>query len=1123
MKTFSPEMELCRQSGSHDVAWLAELNWDGEIGRYSSRPVTICECAYRPIIVGIHGLRLVMPSIVPDRSVSGSAVKIELVNTAEEGDSRFEIKAESQGLEGRTVRVGFVFLDPDVVLEPSDIIWIQTYQIEAAVLETAKAILELRESPAIVGRRLIGRRLLPGLDPALSAAATGRMIPVIFGRIERSPLIPFRVGQRGFLRLALQIQDKIVTVEDAAIFPDAGMVQVGDETIVYVAVDRDNRTLGRADSPVVRTSPAYHRAGTAVDWIPENGFEYLAADHRCRSVGPIYSSERLVNPAGYFSTTEQLDGREVQKIVFPRLPSEVSYGSTLQLRRVDGCEDENLWATGAGNAAQEALSAVDGAGQATSAVLSAIHTPLEIEYLGDLGAGVTAYGVMRRCQLSVEFSASQCWSVAHEIAVIVGRRSDSVAHVLNRPPLSENLAAFPAHSHADTIRDRIEDMRELFEVAQQRAVVDFDEALASGGGWANGERAIDGNLGTWTQNTPPGGLRVTSPLVFHLVRQPLAGSDGVHLEAIEFHAQLATDESTPVIAALDVAIAGKYVNSWTVEIGATPKICDAVITAQSLTTDDLIASATEFAVRSVDGRQLKAYGAWLTLTYRPRIAGREQTVSQWRSGSVEAASPVPVALPTKSYRQEFDLTEFVLSHGEWGFFAPQSGERPFVRVSFGDESDPAMVRISSIGFAIEYAPRTGVEVFDRFEATIEGIEQSGELVTNPADVIEWLVTSPMGLNWPHETLDETSFAQAHNWLEARNWQLSRRIGLPTAISTLLEEIAQESGCRLFWEAGRFRLRPLATLLLSSDAVATLDSTLILSAPLAKRVAPIREIANVMRLRYGAGYSQSGGEWTRDRLQWLEMQDAASIATVLGRREREFHAHWLASSGPEMAVRLAALWLSQTVQPRHAVEVLLPASQSHLERGDVVSVDHSSSRLDGAVGEIVAVELVDSRYVRATIALQTMLMYCWYGDSETFIAHATGHTEKVFVIEGAQAAALDRTGQLRLRGEVVEQALSAHAMTNPIAYDPNSQRLYFGVGSPSEGYSAVFALDADGRLILRGMAREQADLSSLPIDTCHRADPTQFLFSCDLVHVVLAYEATPDRLDLAGQIVETSPL
>jgi len=1116
VKTFSPEMELCRQGRSHDIAWLAELDWDDGFGRYSSRPVTIGGFAYRPILVAIQGLRLAMPSVVPGDGERCGAARIELVNTAEEGDQRFEILAESQGLEGRTVRVGFVFLDPDVVLESSDIVWIQTYQIEAAVLETCKAILYVRESPEVAGQRLAGRKLLPSLDPTVSAASLGQMIPLIFGRVERSRLLPFRVGRRGLLRVALQPEHTMVWVEDAGIFPDAGTVQIEDEIIVYAAVDRTNHTLGRDDSPVVRAAPAYHRPGTAVDWIPEGGFEYLVADHPCHEVGSIYSGSRVVDAAAYTIETEQLDGREVQKVVFPQLPTEVSYGSVLQTRRIDGRADENLWGSGDGNAAESALSAVDGAGQATAAVLAATQTPLEIEYLGDLSAGATIFGQLRRCRLSVEFSASQRWSVASEIRVTVGRGGESVTHILNRPPLDENSVTFPAHSHADTIRDEVADIRELFEVAQQRIVVDFDEAVASGGGWTDRERATDGNLGTSARNTLPGGERVTSPLTFRLLRQPLAGSESTRLDAVEYALRIATDESASVLAALDAMVAGKYADSWTVEAGLTAKTYICTIAAQNLTVEDLVASTTAFAVRSLDGRQVKVFGAWLTLRYRPRVAGQERTVSQWRSGGVEAAAPIPIALPTKLYQQEFDLTDFILSHGEWGFFAPQADERPFVRVSFDGSADATAVRISAIGFEAEYAPRLGVEVFERFEATVEGIEKDGELVTNPAEVIEWLVTDSAGLNWSPQVLDEASFAQARAWLEARHWQLSRRIGTVEPVAILLQEIARESGCRLYWEAGRLRLRPLGEFPLSSEAVATLDSSVILAAPLAKRLAPIREAANVLRLRYG-------GEDSDDALQWLEMFDAGSAAAAWGQRVREFRARWLASSASELALRLISLWLSQTAQPSCAVDLLLPMSQSHLERGDVVIVDHPSSRLDAAVGEIAAVEFVDNRYVRATIALRRTGLYCWYGDAETFIVHLAGNTEKVFVLEGERVAALDRTGQLRLRSEVVESNLSPRAMAAAIEHDAVAGSLYFGVGDETQGYSAVFALDAEGRLILRGTAREHADLSSLSMDTCHRAEAARLLFSCDLVNVALDYEAEPDRLDLVGQIVENSLL
>lgn len=117
MKTFSLEMEICRQRRGHDVVWLAELDWDGAVGRYSSRPVTIGGLAYSPILADVHGLRLAMPSIVPESSEEVNAVRLELINTAEEGADRFEIRAENESLEGRTVRVGFVFLNSEIVLQ----------------------------------------------------------------------------------------------------------------------------------------------------------------------------------------------------------------------------------------------------------------------------------------------------------------------------------------------------------------------------------------------------------------------------------------------------------------------------------------------------------------------------------------------------------------------------------------------------------------------------------------------------------------------------------------------------------------------------------------------------------------------------------------------------------------------------------------------------------------------------------------------------------------------------------------------------------------------------------------------------------------------------------------------
>ena len=902
MKTFSLEMEISRQGHSHDVVWLLEIDWAGDVGRYSSRPVTIGGAAYRPILAAIEGLRLVMPT--PFADGAGSAARLALINTAEEGAARFELQAEADGLEGRTARVGFVYLDPSVALEAADIIWIQTYQIERAALGTTLAELQMRESPAVSGRRLLGRRLLPGIDPDLAAEAAGRMIPIVFGRLERAPLLAFRTGGRGCLRAALQAADTIVPVEDASVFPDAGSAQVGDEVFAYPAVDRSARTLGRADAPVVRTAPAHHRAGTVVYAIPAGGFEYLVADHPCRSVGPLYAGERRIEANWFTAALETLDGRAVQKIVFPVLAYEVSYAAAPLTRRIDGREDPASWNVGPINFALDPLAAVD-VDETSAASVAAGSSPLEIVWTGDLADGLSRYGPVARCLLEVRYWATQPWPEPYNMGVEVGRGAAIASFILARPPVGAN--------------------------------------------------------------------------------------------------------------------------------------------------------------------------------------------------------------PTQLYTQSFDMTSFVAGQGGWAFFGPSAGQRPYVRIIFGAGSDPAIVRIASIAFEVNYLARTGAQVFDRFDATVEGIATAGALIENPANVIEWLATNDLGLGWDAGAIDAANFAAVRAALSGEGWRLARRLGAPLAIESLLEQIARESGCRLVWEAGRLRLFRTPGVLLAGDAVATLEASGLLAAPLLKRGLGLAQAANVVRVRYGAGGN--------GQAPWVEEAEAGAAAAPYGWLEREVQAQWHVSSGEDLARRLALDLLAQAVVPRRTVELDLPLSQSHLERGDVVVVDHPASRLTQALGEIAAVEFADGRWVRATVALQGPLFYCWYEDAETFIAHAPGHTAAVFVLEGARVAALDRTGRLRVGGEVIERGLTPHAMAGPIEYDPAAHRLYFGAGEAGAGWAAVFAIDAQGRLLVRGTLRERADLAGVAVGGCHAADSAGFVLSCDLARAALRSDAAADRLDLAGTVVE----
>lgn len=1106
MKTFSTSMEICRNRSSHDVAWLAELEWDDATGRYSSRAVTIGGVAYEPIIAAVDRLQLSMQPITGNGAPNVAPVRLELINTPEQGGQRFASRVNDQPLEGRTVRIGFVFLDPLVSLQPSDVIWLQTYRIERVDLGSTRAVLYLLESPVAEGRKTIGRRLVPSIDPHLSDEAIGHVIPVIFGRIERAPLVPFRAGRRGRLRETLDAGDSVVIAEEVSYFPESGRVQVGGEIIAYSSVDRSAHTLGTSDTPVTRMTPARHQAGEAVNWIPGGGLEYLVADHLCLSVGPVYSGDRRIDAAAYQVKTEMVAGREVQKVVFPNYPVEVEYGASLNVRRIDGREDENLWAPAQANNAEDALASVVGSDPVSAAVLNAEKTPLAIEYLGNLSAGSSMYGELVRCSLVLDYSASRRWSVTNDIEVIVGRGAASASFLLGRPPVSESLVTLPAHSHADTIRDEVADTRGLFSIDEQALLVDFDRVQATGG-WSNNALAIDGNLDTWCENSPAGGPLETAPLKARLLRDPLA-SESVDLLAVEFQARLATDEPALVPAALDVAVAGKFVDSRFVEVGGSAETFEYSLELSGLTVDDLVDPATAFAVRSVDGRQLKVYGLWLKVRYRPKITGRRESVSQTRRGVVAASAPVPVSLPTARYRQAFDITGFIEANGGWRFFSEESGDRPYVRVDFGSASDTATVRVTSLGFEVKYRERSAVTVFDRFDATVEGVSLLGEAIENPADIIEWLATDQAGLGWDSGTIDDASFAAARSRFEAEDWKLSRRIGEPRPVDALLNEIALESGCRLVWEAGQLRLLPLRPVLLASDAVATLGESLILAAPLVRQGSELAGLAGAVRIRYG-----------EDGAHWVDLTDPGSADFAPGALEREFTARWHASSSPSRATRLAGVLLSQWAHPTRLVKIDLPISQSHLERGDVVVVDHAASNLQQAVGEVVGVEFAEGRRVRVTVAIAPIAMYCWYADADTFISHLPGHAEKVFVLEGNLVAALDRTGRFRLGGEVVEEGLQPHAMSTAIEHDAGAQRLYFGVGSAGTGYDAVFALDVAGRLLLRGSARENADLSSIAMSGCYEATASSFRFSCDLTSALIQYDASADRMDLAGEFVE----
>lgn len=206
-----------------------------------------------------------------------------------------------------------------------------------------------------------------------------------------------------------------------------------------------------------------------------------------------------------------------------------------------------------------------------------------------------------------------------------------------------------------------------------------------------------------------------------------------------------------------------------------------------------------------------------------------------------------------------------------------------------------------------------------------------------------------------------------------------------------------------------------------------------------------------------------------------------------------------------------------------IQVRLPLSAIHLERGDRIRLSHAPSRLDEAFGEIARWSLAEPDCIEIGISLATAGTALWQHDTETLLWRQAYQPALIFYIRGRAVARLERCGDLVLLGEAWEGALDEEPLENPIEYDAAHGVIYFGAGGDGD-YSALFAIDADGNLLTR---REIWEHQNPP--TIEPADYIQCLpfegedvlnVSLDLLTIIMTARRESAALRLTGEIIET---
>ncbi|MCD6384293.1 hypothetical protein J7M23_00805, partial [Candidatus Sumerlaeota bacterium] len=884
--------------------------------------------------------------------------------------------------------------------------------------------------------------------------------------------------------------------------------------ITYAEIDLNSCTLGTPTTPVIREQPAFHRAGVPVYVVPEGGFAFLVADHQCLAIDRVFTKIGICAPDEYQVGIEQIKGKEVTTIIFPRLPVRCSYAPVDSQLEISPATFPGVWSVDAENTAYEAHKIIDTERWASAARIDKDHQLLRIRFSGDMRDRETRLGLLRGVRLCLHFFTDKRWDSTTTVLVRLKKNTAIEQKSLRRPVAQEFIGRTASHTHSDNINYRISDSRGLFSCADNILVVSFDKVEGEqylGGDnyyWRESRRAKDDDFSTSVLNfSGPSVSECKEPLKFYLGRVSLTSS-AVKIQRINFCALIDTAESNPKYVQLSALIAGKFSGSASFWADASMKRFVYSIDNASgvINADDLVATGTSFSISVPDGGLVRLYEAWLEIEYQWELSGKKTKLTLSRTGSVQPTTAIPVALPSASRWQEFDMSDFVMSNGGWAFF--NSEEPVIIEVEFNSLTDDTQIFLQQLKLVFEYRPVVDEVVSREIFADVQGMRNhDNELMVNPAEIIQFLLTDERVLGLSPELIDEGNFGSAGEWFARQGFKYRRVIREKMSCGELLGEALQEAGAVLVTSGSKLRLVLLGdvdsggvTNFFSSPQT-TLDKDIsILSSSL-------HEVINLVRLWY-----KDGGE-----MRMLKLEDTVSQENV-GLHPYDWHLHWH-SPDSQGLVDLSALVLRSRAGNNLLVSLAHPLIASHIEPGDNEGVDLSYFFTLPKKGRVISTELEEPASWRMQLMIPAEGYHCWEYDEQTFIRHLAGNLDKEVVIEGKAVARVDFKGTLRLKGESFAFSLAEKYSAEPVWYEEETRTIYFGYQVSEGVYRGCFAITGDGDLLVLGAVVERYIMPEAYVNGCYESTPEFFALSIDGTTVLLCYDVVNGSLTLKGEIQE----
>ncbi len=1094
MKSLTSTAKTHSQSRYNEPVLLLEIDWSGtETGRYADRDVSIEGADYAGIVKQVGPIS----AAFADPASEFAPVTVVLFP-----EDALREKLATTSPEGKAARIKLFFEGTTA----ADAIELFTGHLESATVPGPDAI-ELR----VAGLFSKYDTMLPGdfvsLNdfPKADADDVGRHLPIVFGDVPSLPTLKVKTGRTTNLNGSVLSNDTTIETDDASGFPASGTLLIEEEEITYTGVS--GKVFTGCSRGANGTQAVDHlNRSEVIEYMTEH--IYLAAGHACKAVNNIRVSGVPVEAGACIvdlNDTGPIPGRSLATLTFVNRPRARRYSQASRFLEMQ------FDATAAGNEAVNPTycydTTLDGFATLVSKISgSAGNDTLRIKQTTDVTGYEDKFGEILKAFLMVEHFESKKFTDDYLSAYIAGQ-----SHNLAKPSSEDTTGGGGDvdidHGHTHSITGE-----HTHTMTIKKEPVFSDNLVQTGGTtglWAELNDIAGNNLnrsGFTTQTNTDRSLQC---------KVATTTSKGT-VQRVQFCCRRG-ETGTAGSFYLRFYLGGVLEKTYLVSGTSTPQTWKSGWeTISGLDWSDLEASNTYVLITPASGNSenIRLFGVWYELEYLEQPddyegAGTKGSTDVNNLSVANAGVINEEPISSTSVVEGVDVTHLVGK--DWTWF---NNREVWVDYNVVSSDDGVAGYILHVWFEVEYAPYEEV-VSDEVTCGVQGIETNGDatgaLIENPADVIEHVITSCLGLD-KNTYIDSDSFAAARQSLDTAGARFAFALLDNTNASRLLRSLAEQARSRLKFDSGRFQL------IYRADSFGQTSRDVVWSELLAGgsprvRHAGLGSVFNRIVGYHSRDYLKSGA--LPDRYSDFSLSEDTTSESDYGPREREMELFTLRNAS-------YAQDLLDFIVARHAKPVRRYIWRSFLrdvdlERGDIVDISDLDLDILKVKGEIVSSSFLAGGYAKKEldsvafeVDLESFALY-WSAPGGTYIRLAGDAL--YFVIGRELVARLTGDGILYARGFVIGDQTLPVATAGPLSYDSSRGAIAFALSDNTR----VMELSAAGNILLPIQEETDQSLSFDGADDEINSGPNKVYFNISGARAAVVTAA--GLLRLPKQLVE----